>query len=619
MIFILAFVSPAAADTVYLKSGRQLSGVIEQQSSDQNRLALRSAGALIYVQRDMIDRVEKRPQAELEGDAAVTRGDLDAALDSYQRALAELPNDPQLRHKLNDVKNQLVERDRKRYGARFDAIEQALARGDNARALQQARDLDKQVQEASTHRRLQTLMSRACMGLALDARNRFNMKEAEDYYKQAIRVAPHYPPPYLELARIYEQQAPRRAAAIVLYEQALEQALKQPDQITPELLMATRFRLGQLLAEQGRSDDSLRQMLELLRRNQLAAYPQIADYLMQDLARIYADDGARRAGEVLGYLAEIIQRKPAESRALALVGRIQYEQGNIDQAKATFERTMSITGKDISSVPYQDAAYYLGMIARQRGDLDRAVALLDPIANNQTGHYNALCELGEIKLDQALYAQAVDKFRMARLLHSDRFRASLGMGQALVQLKRYDEAREYLKEVLVRDPENIKALTALAQSYFEEKKFKEVLDAAGKVTQIIETEAAGKPDADQTAKLVNLHVMLGTANTRLNQAFMAVSHFEKAIKLKPDYAVAFNGIGEAYWLNNRYDKAEDFFKKAMAADPRNPQYPLNMALNWHKYRQEPRKALPYYEMYFKLGGRDPSVRQWYAEAGGSAR
>lgn len=618
MLLILAvWPALARADTIHLKNGKKISGVIEKDSSDAQRLAVNINGARIFVQRNLIDHIEARPKAEVEGDAALERGDPDIALESFQKALSELPEDALLRRKVDSVKAQLVERDRRRYGARFDSIEQLLARGQFATALQESRELDKQVEEASTHRRLRIMMSRACMGLAQQARNRFNMQDAEEQYKQAVRNAPFYPPAILELAKLYDQQAPKRAAAVQLYKQVIEAARTQADTLPAGAINDTRYRLGQLMFEQGQVDEALQYLMELIRRNQLANYPQAPDLVDQALNKIYSDAGTTRANELVGYLNEIIQRKPGDDQALALLGRIEYERGRIDQAKSIFEKILVLDGNNILLTPRQDAGYYLGLIYRQRGDLEHAVQMLTPIANTSTGHYAALCELGEINLDQALNEQALSRFKMARQLHADRFRASLGMGQALVNLKLYDEGREYLNEVLTRDPQNIKALTSLAQSYYEEKRFNDVIEQAGKVVQIIQTQADDHPTTEQSAKLVYLRTMLGTACIRVNQIFTGRSHFEKVLKLKPDYAPALGGIGESYQLESNYDKAEEYFKQAMTADPKNPQYPLNLALNWHKYRQSPQNALAYYKKYYELGGHDPSVRQWYIEAGGT--
>lgn len=616
LLILLFAPALAGADTIHLKTGKKINGIIDKTASDAQRLAVNIGNARIFVQRDLIDHIEERPKAEVDGDAALDRGDLDIALENYQKALAEVPDDAQLRRKSENVKKQLMERDRRRYGARFDSIEQLLARGQYATALIQARELDKQVEEASTHRRLQIMMSRACMGLAQQARNRFNMQDAEEQYKQAVRNAPFYPPALLELAKLYDQQAQKRPSAIVLYKQALEMARAQGDSVAAGALNDTRFRLGQLMMEQGQVEEALQHLMDLIRHNQLANYPQASVLVDQALNKIYTDSGKSRAAELVGYLNEVIQRKPADDQALALLGRIEYERGQIDAAKSIFERILVLDGNNIILTPRQDAGYYLGLIYRQRGDLEHAVQMLTPIANTTTGHYHALCELAEINLDQALHEQALSRFKMARQLHADRFRASLGMGQALVNLKRYDEGREYLVEVLARDAQNIKALTSLAQSFYEEKRFNDVIEQAGKVVQIIETQANDRPTTDQAAKLVYLRTMLGTACIRVNQIFMGRSHFEKVLNLKADYAPALSGIGESYQLESNYDKAEEYFTKAMQADPKNPQYPLNLALNWHKYRQSPANALAHYKKYYQLGGRDPSVRQWYIEAGG---
>ncbi len=240
--------------------------------------------------------------------------------------------------------------------------------------------------------------------------------------------------------------------------------------------------------------------------------------------------------------------------------------------------------------------------------------MLTPIASTSTGHYAALCERAR---------STTTRRSTNRPSAVSRWRASFtptASAPAWAWAKRSSISSATTKDAnswarCWRATRKNQGLSALAQSFYEEKRFGDVIEHAARSSKYRDA-ADDHPTTEQSAKLVSRRTMLGTACIRVNQIFTGRSHFEKVLKLKPDYAPALAGIGESYQLESNYDKAEEYFKKAMAADPKNPQYPLNLALNCHKYRQSPANALPYYKQYYQLGGHDPSVRQWYIEAGG---
>ena len=93
--------------------------------------------------------------------------------------------------------------------------------------------------------------------------------------------------------------------------------------------------------------------------------------------------------------------------------------------------------------------------------------------------------------------------------------------------------------------------------------------------------------------------------------------FDKALEHYGDNPLAFDGKGQAYRELDMLDEAEDFFQKAVQADPDNPSFLLNIGVLYHQFRQDTERALQYYLAYYERGGTDPNVRQWIEECGGS--
>jgi len=64
----------------------------------------------------------------------------------------------------------------------------------------------------------------------------------------------------------------------------------------------------------------------------------------------------------------------------------------------------------------------------------------------------------------------------------------------------------------------------------------------------------------------------------------ALSHWEKAVELDPDYADAYNNIG-TYWLHfGEAGKAMDRFRKAVKLDPTGPDYHFNLGQAYYLFR-----------------------------------
>jgi len=71
----------------------------------------------------------------------------------------------------------------------------------------------------------------------------------------------------------------------------------------------------------------------------------------------------------------------------------------------------------------------------------------------------------------------------------------------------------------------------------------------------------------QKEQAVNLYVQLGLGYTRQGQYDIAISKFERALKLNPKSVVALTAIGTAYTHKRRYKKAEEYFQKALRYGP----------------------------------------------------
>jgi tetratricopeptide (TPR) repeat protein len=81
----------------------------------------------------------------------------------------------------------------------------------------------------------------------------------------------------------------------------------------------------------------------------------------------------------------------------------------------------------------------------------------------------------------------------------------------------------------------------------------------------IETDL--KPSAMNPGNAATGHNNRGNVYTKLGQYQMAIEDFNKAIRLKPDYADAYNNRGIAYTKLGQYQRAIEDFNEAIRLKP----------------------------------------------------
>jgi predicted O-linked N-acetylglucosamine transferase (SPINDLY family) len=142
--------------------------------------------------------------------------------------------------------------------------------------------------------------------------------------------------------------------------------------------------------------------------------------------------------------------------------------------------------------------------------------------------------------------------------------AWLGRGNALSQLKRYEQAVAAYERALVLKPESASAWLGLANVVFGMRRFEEALGS-------YERALAIKPE------LAEAWFGRGNVCLQLKRYEEALSSYEKTLTHKPALAEAWRGRGDAYFELMRYDEALASYKKALALEPESASAWLGLA------------------------------------------
>ncbi len=107
---------------------------------------------------------------------------------------------------------------------------------------------------------------------------------------------------------------------------------------------------------------------------------------------------------------------------------------------------------------------------------------------------------------------------------------------------------------------------------------------------------------------------LAILQAKANQPSLAISNFEKATRLNPDNAVAWNWLGTLYRETKDYSRAETAYNTALKLKPNLPASHLNLALLNELYLRRPQEALVHYREYQRITGGDKLiVSAWIRE------
>ena len=250
---------------------------------------------------------------------------------------------------------------------------------------------------------------------------------------------------------------------------------------------------------------------------------------------------------------------------LYLLGAVQFEQGEFDEAAKTFRSALQLRPGDLPAE--LRLAESLALIP-QEGE---AGAVYRNILARHDNCPQAWYGLGRVQAAQGDHAAAAESYQQALRVFPAYAAAQFALAGVLRRLGNKDEAERllvaYAKAPTVSpsldDPlfKRIHDLNRSAQVHLQRGA---ALDKLGKLEEAIgEHQEALAIDPDN----LQAHINLISLYARSGDDVQAKQHFEAAIKLSPGRADAWDGYGMVLLREKNYVEAERAFIRALESNP----------------------------------------------------
>ncbi len=403
---------------------------------------------------------------------------------------------------------------------------------------------------------------------------------AIDILKDAVKAQPREPGPFLQLAYIYAKYLKKIAPAIGYAQQAIKLAPNEIDGY-------------QRLAEVQLSARNRKAALEALDRaakvetNAPAFWTQLGKLYLALTAQPEEKPKPDELEKINAVFRKALALAPGDASVLKDAADYFAASQQVQEAIPLYLRVLELQPNDSNAREKLATGF---MLTNQRG---KAIEMLQEIIQQHPEKYQTYELLGRVleedakalardkKIDEAKaeYAKAAANYEQSILINSGQADNYAHLAEILLfNLRENDRAVRLLQEARRHFP-NVPQITYLLAVALRE---------AGQTQASVTTFEEALHESQATGQDITngrFYFEYGAAAERAGLYDKAAELFEQAIQIDPaNAAEAYNYLGFMWAEQNTHlDEAEDYIRRALAADPENGAY-LD-SLGWLHYRR----------------------------------
>ncbi len=260
---------------------------------------------------------------------------------------------------------------------------------------------------------------------------------------------------------------------------------------------------------------------------------------------VYQRNKVWKNDETLWY--DVTIKSPKNGRGLMNYGLSQMARGRYEEALSYFEKARE-------TLPFYHTLYInLGIVTNAMGKPEEAEPHFSTAIQLKPGAFESYMYYARFLNENKRFAEAKQKAETALQLNPNSLTSARELMRACHELSMWTELESTARQALLLLPGDETAVN--------------YLDIAQKRTP--PSAAAPTLTAEQY-----LNLSLDLYNKGQYEACISTCH--KALKLKPDYANAYNNIGAAYNMLKQWDNAIEALTKAIELDPAHPNAKANL-------------------------------------------
>ncbi len=281
-------------------------------------------------------------------------------------------------------------------------------------------------------------------------------------------------------------------------------------------------------------------------------------YLADDLMKV------KRYDDAIILYEKLVDMHPGEDSFLLSLAWAYHDTGRLDDAIECFEQLLSV---ELKREVFTGFAFdELVRLFRENGQYNRLVDVCEKVVAAQQDDIALLSDLGDAYLKAGRASEAVAVFERIVEVEPDASAAYCNLGNALVTTGDFDGAEEAYRKAVEIDPSE-------AGSFYN--KLANVYLTAGHASR---AEMAFRKCLEFRINEPMCYCSLGDVLIRLGKIDEAENAYDKAVDLnRASSAAYYNRFGNTLTMENYHLQAIEAFKKAIAADPKNPFYYIRLA------------------------------------------
>jgi len=276
-----------------------------------------------------------------------------------------------------------------------------------------------------------------------------------------------------------------------------------------------------------------------------------------------------------------------------------------EQAIAFIKRAITVKSKTSESF------FFLAQQNEKLGKLNEALQALDQSIFVKDNFAPAYLKKGQILLVQKDYNNAKSPLYSARMYDKKNIEPCLALGDAFLELGRYDSAMRWYAEAIVLKSNNIPALIKRGKCHFKmenyvralmdfenaislDKKSAEAYFLKGKINKELKQTEKAIDDFNEALDLgfgkYECAVQIGSSYADMGKSGKAIKYFTDAIKEEPNRGEAYAKRGIAYIIEEDYKNAMADLDEALKIDTNLAKAKNRIELGFLKLRFEDLEA-----------------------------